>query len=279
LTEIESGSVLEMVDTSASTLLAELNEKRRKFSFWILVLVLTLVAAPLGGEVAAPFILLAGIVLTVIVAQFDAVRRTTVLLYALDGPAAERFQALHDAFDELMRSGRVGHIGAQGAVTDRKYHAGASSLQRRTTIRPQLSVPPRVKTNISLPAIPVGRQTLYLFPDRLLVVDRDGVGAVSYESLELELGQSRFIEEERVPNDAKVVGKTWKYVNKKGGPDRRFRDNRELPIALYEEIRFRSPSGLNEVVQVSRLGVGEKLKAALSQLALTPVVSAAVTTP
>lgn len=62
---------------------------------------------------------------------------------------------------------------------------------------------------------------------------------------------TRFIEEEAVPKDAEVVGRTWKYVNKSGGPDRRFKNNRELPICLYGEIELRSESGLNTVLMFS----------------------------
>ena len=266
LTEIESGSVLEMVDSSSASLLNELNEKRRKFPLWIVVASATILTAFLIGEPAAVPILVGGLVLSFLVAQFDAVRRTTVLFYEVEGPAAERYQALHNVFDELVRCGRVGHIGAQGSVLDRKYYAGASTLVRRKTIRPNVSAPPLVKTNIAVPSIPVGRQTLHFFPDRVLVFDRDGVGAVAYDVLEVEVRETRFIENEGVPSDAKVVGRTWKYVNKKGGPDKRFKNNRELPIALYEEIRFKSASGLNEVAQVSKLGVGEKLSAALRRL-------------
>jgi len=49
-----------------------------------------------------------------------------------------------------------------------------------------------------------------------------------------------------LPSDAQVVGRTWQYVNKKGGPDRRFNNNPEIPIALYEEGHFGSTTGLNE---------------------------------
>jgi hypothetical protein len=63
------------------------------------------------------------------------------------------------------------------------------------------------------------------------------------------------------------VDKTWRYVNKNGGPDRRFKDNRELPIALYEEVTFSSHTGLNEVVQVSRIGIAKEIAAAVSGLA------------
>ncbi|MXF24237.1 hypothetical protein FQ029_26695, partial [Escherichia coli] len=74
--------------------------------------------------------------------------------------------------------------------------------------------PPFVKTNIETIAIKVGRQTLHFFPDRVLVFDPDGVGAVGYNQLFVNVADSRFIESEGVPGDAIVVGRTWKYVNK-----------------------------------------------------------------
>jgi hypothetical protein len=76
----------------------------------------------------------------------------------------------------------------------------------------------------------------------------------------------RFIESESVPRDAKVVDKTWKYVNKSGGPDQRFKDNKELPVCLYEEISLTSPTGLNEVLQISQCGVGESFAEAIALL-------------
>ena len=173
------------------------------------------------------------------------------------------YQALHDAFDALASCGRVAHIGAKGGVADRKRQAGASTLVRRTVIRPHRRPPKRVSTNVEVPAIPVGRQTLHFFPDKLLVLEPNAVGAVPYDQLRIDVRQSRFIEEEGVPPDAKVVGGTWRYVNKNGGPDRRFSNNPELPIALYEEIHFTSNSGLNEVIQVSQLGTAERIGAAV----------------
>ncbi len=64
--------------------------------------------------------------------------------------------------------------------------------------------------------------------------------------------------------DATVVDKTWRYVNKKGGPDRRFKDNRELPVCVYDQLRFSRASRLNEVVQLSRKGAGDPLGIALA---------------
>ena len=126
--------------------------------------------------------------------------------------------------------------------------------------------PPLVKTNVEVPLVPVGKQVLAFMPDRLLVFDSAAVGAVRYSDLALEVAESQFVEDEAVPQDATVVGKTWRYVNQKGGPDRRFKDNREIPICAYEQIHLSSTTGLNEVIQVSRRGAGGAMSAAFSSI-------------
>jgi hypothetical protein len=180
--------------------------------------------------------------------------------------ATEDYQAFHDAFDALAGCRRVGHIAAQGAVQDRKRQAGAGAVVRRHVIRPAKRPPSRIKTNIEVPVIPVGRQMLHFFPDRLLVIDDNGAGAIDYANLQLDTRQSQFIEREGVPADAQVIGRTWQYVNKGGGPDRRFKSNPEIPIALYEEIHLTSATGLNEMIQVSKLGTGEQLRQGIKRL-------------
>lgn len=49
-----------------------------------------------------------------------------------------------------------------------------------------------------------------------------------------------------------MVDRTWRYVNKKGGPDKRFKDNRELPVCLYDEVQLSSSTGLNALLNLSR---------------------------
>jgi uncharacterized tellurite resistance protein B-like protein len=76
-----------------------------------------------------------------------------------------------------------------------------------------------------------------------------------------------------------VVDHTWQYVNKSGGPDRRFNNNRQIPICLYEELWLSSPTGLNEVIQISRTGIGEHANAALQALADIVATAAAMPVP
>ncbi|WP_318580640.1 SH3 domain-containing protein [Ochrobactrum sp. AN78] len=107
-------------------------------------------------------------------------------------------------------------------------------------------------------------------PDVVLVQDRNRFGAVQYADLNLRWQPSRFIETERVPSDTTVVGHTWKYPNKNGGPDRRFKDNRQIPICLYESVHFKSNSGINELVEFSKTGLVEQFAEGCSLLAKLP---------
>jgi hypothetical protein len=193
---------------------------------------------------------------------------TTVLLFNLEDEPAERFEAVHTAFTDVANCGGRWQIEAQGRTTDWKHHAGAGSLIRRNAVALKTDPAGWVKTNIAVPTVPLARDTLCFFPDRLLVFSANGVGAVSYAALSIDVGNGRFIEREGVPKDAKAVGQTWQYPNKSGGPDKRFKNNRQIPIALYEEVSFKSASGLNAVLQVSRLGVGEPFRDAVAQLGI-----------
>ena len=90
---------------------------------------------------------------------------------------------------------------------------------------------------------------------------------MAYGNLDVETQTIRFIESEWQPPEAPVVGSTWRYVNKNGGPDRRFNDNRQVPILHYDEIRLRSPSGLSEALQVSKPGAVDAFAAGLRAMA------------
>src|SRR4029453_11543759 len=68
---------------------------------------------------------------------------------------------------------------------------------------------------------------------------------------QLDCATSRFIEDGSLPHDSVVVGYTWQFVRRDGGPDRRFNNNRELPIAAYGFLELTSATGLNIHIQVS----------------------------
>jgi hypothetical protein len=271
LQEIESADVSQMVDSSSTELLKELNHKRGKIRLWPAVATVTIVVPILGSfaglqvwVIAALFAV--GAIGVYCAYQRDLLAKTSVIFYDFDPEMEKAYADLHQSGEQLASCAKAWHIEAQGQVRDRKYHAGASSLIRRKSTSVKKSEPPYVKTNIETIAIGLGRRVLHFFPDRILIYDTNGVGAVSYSDLQINTKQSRFVEDEGVPGDAKLVDYTWRYVNKKGGPDRRFKNNSQIPICLYDEISLTSSSGLNEIIQLSRIDIGEGFKKAVQAL-------------
>jgi hypothetical protein len=202
----------------------------------------------------------------------DSYKRRSVLFYDLDEDAAKAYEVVTKAFDEMMSCAGKWHIEAAGAVHDIatwKRNAGAGNLLKRKSAGLAYAAPKVIASNITPPSAQFGRRSVYFFPDAAFVIDGKQVGAISYDSFNIQIGATRFIEEETVPGDAKVIDHTWKHPNKKGGgPDRRFSDNYQIPVCLYEAALFSSSSGLNEMLEFSRTGVVAPFENAIKALSL-----------
>ena len=265
LKEIESVNVFQIVHSSSRELLDELNAKQKKLQLMPLVAACFGMLLFIGLYSDWPSwlqisILLLGAAGTYLAYNRDLMVKTVVLFYGFDQDLAKAYNLLHHRAERLASCKEAWHVESNGRVREKKYHAGASNILSRKPTRIRKGQPPNVKTNIETISIGVGRQTLHFFPDRVLVYDRNGVGGVGYNELKVEITQSQFIEEGPIPRDAQVVGHTWQYANKSGGPDKRFKDNRRLPICLYDEISFTSRRGLNEVIQVSQAGIADDFR-------------------
>lgn len=271
LRDIESASASTIVDSSSAELLREINEKKKKVRLWpfslaaTLLLPFLLLVAKVPPWVALMVVIVGGIG-TAFAYRRDLLAKTVVLFYSMDEEMEQTYGVLHEWASHLASCARAWHVAAEGRVHDRKYHAGASSLVRRNPTFIGKTEPPYLKTNIETVAIGVGSQVLHFFPDRVLIYDANGVGAVAYDQIQISVRPSRFIEDQPVPQDAQVVDHTWQYVNKRGGPDRRFKNNRQLPVCLYDEVALSSSTGLNEVIQVSRVGLADGFAQAIKFL-------------
>ena len=116
------------------------------------------------------------LVLTIIAGVRDTLKKTTVLLYNLDGDAMLAFGKLTSAFDRAAGSEKIWHVQSQAAVLDRKYHAGAAAEVKTDDAHLAKAAPSKVKTNVQPLTIPLPGRKLYLLPDRLLVSDAVGLG-------------------------------------------------------------------------------------------------------
>jgi hypothetical protein len=182
-------------------------------------------------------------------------KRATELIYDLSAPATAQQQALEDSLDRLTQSRIVWKLDSQSAITDWKRNAGAAYNVKREQISIRRAVPPRVESNLVPMCIDLGKLKMFFLPDQVLYWQRGMFASIGYTDLKFEAGATRFIEESVQASDSKQVGSTWRYVRKDGGPDRRFNNNRQLPVMLYGVVTAASSGGLNLVFHTSNADV------------------------
>lgn len=263
--------VAEMVDSSSAVLIDEIESKlhRRPLGFYALLIAVVCWIGLAFWGFSIPWLIAFAVLLSILVAGayfYDAMTRSVVLMYELDGNAFRAYERLYDCLLDLGKCGRVWRVQGTSAVQDSKYHSGMGEIVHRSVIKPAEKLPPLIKSNLPVVKLPLSPSTMYFFPDRIFIFSGREVGAVSYSDLEIQVTQSEFVEVGDVPHDARVVRHTWKFVNKDGTADRRFKDNKQIPVCLYEDIWLTSPNGLREHFQVSCLGLGERLSSAVKDL-------------
>lgn len=254
---IESGDVLKMVDSDRVDLLNDINQKLAILPYTKIWFFASLLLCFTGIGVFT-------IMLTPLVWWYENYKRTVLLVYQLDEKSEMDFDSKLAAFHTLDNCSKVWFVDSYQGVDDLKRNAGANQLVDRSGTKISFDPPKFLKSNIDIPTINFGKQTLIFLPDTLLVIDGKKAGAISYNDLRVDCYESKFIENS-TPRDAKVIGRTYQYVNKKGGPDKRFKNNPEYDICLYKVIQFKSDSGLNEQLMLSNVGLGDLLVKELEQ--------------
>ena len=110
---------------------------------------------------------------------------------------------------------------------------------------------PGIRANIPISGIDAGDGKIFFLPDGVLIYRNERYEGLSYTSFKVDFSPARFFEEEAIPEDAEVVGRTWRYTRGDGSPDRRYTPNPQIPVILYGVLHITGPSGLDVRLQVS----------------------------
>ena len=270
LTPIESAPVERIGALSVSEFAPILNSvtQRLGFALWVtaacaIYFLLALNSGNQDWPVVAGFYALMFVPFAI---ALDRYRRSIHMEYVLEGTAKTVAEALAETFKELTSCNALWQIDAQGSTSDWKRNAGATTLSNRKRIHPKLDRPAGVRGDVIFPALVLSKDTLFFLPDTVLVARGNAIAALPYQQLLVSARTVRFIEDETVPSDTTRVGQTWRFVNKKGGPDRRFNFNRQLPICLYGEMDLESASGLNCKIEYSNASAGDRFLKAINIL-------------
>ncbi len=197
------------------------------------------------------------IFLGVVFHKQDKARLLIEIHYEIDTHVKAIYDKFLHHFSELMESKKVWQYLHARQTADYKHHAGANQLINRIAVKrisPDNKPARFFRTNIPIPNLKLRNTDLYFLPERLIIKRDRQFAAVFYKHLNIEGCLTRFIEDSGVPSDAQIVDYTWRFLNKNGSPDRRFNNNRKLPVCLYSEYSISSGTGVNEVITVSKKG-------------------------
>lgn len=126
-----------------------------------------------------------------------------------------------------------------------KGNAGASKLLDRHSMDVGIFASPHFQLSFRPPTFFLHYAFVYFLPEQVIVVDKNGDALfVPYSALRIEVSRGTQMGVP-VPDWCEPVGWTWKYMNKDGGPDRRYTENFQIfhyPVwevdLLFEDMRL-----------------------------------------
>uniref|UniRef100_A0A832H5V6 DUF4236 domain-containing protein n=1 Tax=Oscillatoriales cyanobacterium SpSt-402 TaxID=2282168 RepID=A0A832H5V6_9CYAN len=286
--DVETTSIDNLIESTNKDTLAQINSRIQQPAFaWIVGILSTFLAGAIVLfafsilnnvssllQIAFPVLVILSVLIAAgvwlfgiwvawVTSQQEKLARTTTLQYKLDDEAKGKFVTVQNALESISKSACIWRVVSRTPTWDWKRNAGATSLIKRRRIRAGYMIPPFIQTRIKVYGLLLDSMQLYFFPDQVFVFQNGKYGAVDYTSLNVYGSPTRFIEDEGVPRDSQIVDYTWRYVRKDGGPDMRFRDNRQIPIAQYAYIELSSQTGLNLHFHVSNLAYAQQFTNAL----------------
>lgn len=170
------------------------------------------------------------------------------------GDAAQRaYSAMVRAFDALKPSGKKWDVTADRSTNQFVERTLANRTVDRHLVTFEFSSTDLIQfSGRAMRFENVNGDDILIYPGVAVIPRADGVFAlIDIRELKIDFERVRFHEGEGVPGDAEVIGHTWAKTNKDGSPDRRFKENYQIPICLYGQIAFQSQTGVTEEYMVS----------------------------
>lgn len=167
--------------------------------------------------------------------------------FELDDEAKEEWSRFLSGLYNLQTSQYLWIVEASSYNSDLKVNAGAGrNIQRgpisALRVAKKGSTRFRLRMDVDSFLLKCSKCYILFMPSGILVKKGLKVFAYTYEQFSIYDSTISFIEHGVVPRDAFIVEQTWQYVNKDGSPDRRYANNRSIPVCRYGVMHI---SGLN----------------------------------
>lgn len=184
----------------------------------------------------------------------------TFFEYNIDPDSQKEYEAKTESWKSLKRCQKMWYISQEAAVRNSKTAGGAAKGIERLPLNITHKLPFYIRTNIEPVVLNLKKETIILFPDKVLIVKKSKIGAINYSRIKFDIHATGFIETETPPKDAEFINKVWIKTNKDGSPDMRYKDNKQLPVYKYGYIELSSTEGLNVKLLFSNEKIVESFK-------------------
>lgn len=183
----------------------------------------------------------------------------------VDDQFESRYQTLLENYRTLLTCEKIWDITSAVSIDQKTTRSAASTAIQRRLVKFGFGNMNIIKSKYdALHFENANGGDLFIYPAFLAIIDASKkFGLVDIRELDFDFHGQRFLEEEKIPRDAVVVDHTWAKVNKNGTPDKRFKDNYQIPICQYGEVELISETGLNEAYSFSSYEKSSKFAQAM----------------
>lgn len=194
--------------------------------------------------------------------------------WSLSPTIVAQYDKVLKSFNAVTQSREIWDIvGIQYIDGSRERTTAEASLNRHpvdfSTLRPTYL--PALEGDV-YPLVPKMQNAngadMYIFPGFLLVESPKDFAVISIADINVFYSDVSFQEDRAVPSDANIIRHGWRYENKNGSRDMRFKDNKQVPWVKYGRLNLKSDGGVNEEYLFSASVLSKAFAGELYRLAL-----------
>ena len=175
------------------------------------------------------------------------------LVIEMQDDVEDAYGHLLSSFQKLSSSQYIWDVKSESDIDKTKARSVASLTITRIRTRFFLAHVPGIDSKFSAFHLTnANGADIYIYPGFFVMYrNPQNLGVVDLKDLRVSFERTGFLETEIVPKDSKQLSEVWERSNKDGSRDKRFADNRQLPVMEYGEITFQSESGICEKYMIS----------------------------
>jgi hypothetical protein len=165
------------------------------------------------------------------------------------------FESLKQAFMNLSQCAAIWDLSHNTTLVSHSFSADDVANINRIPVKLSVSTMDTLRADTgALKFENADGGDFYLYPPLLVMAHSiRNFALIGYSDLKLSWDEYQFLETGHVPHDTEILHFVWFRANKDGSPDRRFRDNFQIPVCRYGKLTFEGKNGLKEIYLFSNL--------------------------